>query len=320
MKLPLVSFCVSFFNQRKYVADALAGAFAQTYRPLEVVIGDDCSTDGTADEVERVISEYRAAGGDLKITFRRGEKNLGIMRHWMELVKLGRGMIIVNADGDDISLPERSQKIVEAWIKDGRRATVIMHDAVTIDADGRGEGLVGWNQFSPLRVLGSAMAYLREPILSFGAEVDAETFQDVVFEGRAMLIGPPLRMPGAPLVKYRQVGVTSASVAPTEFKRQRSLTAYRNIVGAKQFFKGAQSVSDSERKTEVCRLYLHFYRRFSVVYEACNVRWWMMPWGMAKYLVVRKDEGMLLNIRAVLRLMLPDSFYAVKAKMLGCCR
>ena len=47
MDRPLVSFCLKSYNQKRYLKNALQGAFAQTYRPLEIVISDDGSKDGS---------------------------------------------------------------------------------------------------------------------------------------------------------------------------------------------------------------------------------------------------------------------------------
>ena len=35
---PLVSFCVKCYNQERYIGEALEGAFAQTYRPLLMLL------------------------------------------------------------------------------------------------------------------------------------------------------------------------------------------------------------------------------------------------------------------------------------------
>jgi len=35
---PLVSFCVKCYTQERYIGEALEGAFAQTYRPLLMLL------------------------------------------------------------------------------------------------------------------------------------------------------------------------------------------------------------------------------------------------------------------------------------------
>ena len=42
---PLVTFALFAYNQEKYIREAVEGAFAQTYAPLEIILSDDCSTD-----------------------------------------------------------------------------------------------------------------------------------------------------------------------------------------------------------------------------------------------------------------------------------
>jgi glycosyltransferase involved in cell wall biosynthesis len=48
MKRPLISCIVPVYNGERYLREALDSIFAQTYRPLEVIIADDGSTDDTA--------------------------------------------------------------------------------------------------------------------------------------------------------------------------------------------------------------------------------------------------------------------------------
>ena len=48
MKPPLISGIVPVFNGEQYLAEALDSILTQTYRPLEIIVADDGSTDGTA--------------------------------------------------------------------------------------------------------------------------------------------------------------------------------------------------------------------------------------------------------------------------------
>ena len=48
--LPLVSVCIVTFMQRETIGQCLDSVLAQrTTFPYEVIVGDDCSTDGTAE-------------------------------------------------------------------------------------------------------------------------------------------------------------------------------------------------------------------------------------------------------------------------------
>ena len=62
---------VKCFNNVRYIREALERAFRQTYRPLEIVVCDDCSTDGS----------------------------------WERICGLATGDYIVKFDGDDVSEP-----------------------------------------------------------------------------------------------------------------------------------------------------------------------------------------------------------------------
>ena len=46
--LPLVSVMIGAYNAEPYLAEAIESVFAQTHRPLELIVVDDGSTDGTA--------------------------------------------------------------------------------------------------------------------------------------------------------------------------------------------------------------------------------------------------------------------------------
>ena len=206
---PLVSLCVKFRNQRRFVRDALAGAFAQTYRPLEIVVSDDASTDGTWDEIVRLADAYAESGGDIPVVLNRNQSNLGNLGNWQKLCSLAKGELLVKADGDDVSLPERCEKIAAAWIAGGRSATSVSHGAFLISPRGFPLGPMP-GCASTASPLGAAMAFSHRVFLEFGEPDDPRTVDDYVYAKRAAALGPGTVIPDR-LVEYRLgTGITSS--------------------------------------------------------------------------------------------------------------
>ena len=101
MKKPIVSYCVKCYNNEKYIAQALRTAFEQTYHPLEIIIGDDASTDASYEIISDMVEEYKASGGVHAVKCFRNERNLGNMGNWQRMCGLASGELLVKADGDD---------------------------------------------------------------------------------------------------------------------------------------------------------------------------------------------------------------------------
>ena len=56
---PQVSHLLITYNQADFVADALNSVLEQTYPDTEVVISDDCSSDGTLEQIEPFLDDPR---------------------------------------------------------------------------------------------------------------------------------------------------------------------------------------------------------------------------------------------------------------------
>lgn len=196
---PLVSFCLKSYNGRRFLREALEGAFAQTYRPLEIVVSDDASTDGSWEEILDFLSGHPEPPG-VEVRVSRNPANLGSVGNWDRLCEMARGELLVKADGDDVSVPERTSRIVDAWIADGKRATVVCHSGWLIGTRGQRLGKLrrvtcGWP-------LGAAMAFSRHVFETFGRAADGRLVDDAVYARRALLLGPELDIPDR-LVRYR---------------------------------------------------------------------------------------------------------------------
>jgi glycosyltransferase involved in cell wall biosynthesis len=62
MNDPVVSILVITFNQEQFISDAIESFLKQECKfPIEVVIGDDCSTDNT----QSILKEYHLKFPDL---------------------------------------------------------------------------------------------------------------------------------------------------------------------------------------------------------------------------------------------------------------
>lgn len=53
MNNPLVSIVIPTYNREQYIEDAIKSAINQTYRNIEIIIVDNCSTDSTWDILNR---------------------------------------------------------------------------------------------------------------------------------------------------------------------------------------------------------------------------------------------------------------------------
>ncbi len=200
MERPLVSFCLLFYNHREWFGAALEAAFAQTYRPLEIVVSDDASTDGSPELIKDYIAVHAPA--DVSVIFNHNEKNLGIFATWLKTAALSHGELLIMAGGDDISLPERTVKIVDAWLSNGKRAAVVSHAGYRVDTCGRSLGPLPAP--STEQPLGALMAWRRDCYTAFPHEpICPRCVEDVPFAKRALMLGGGELVIPDRLVEYR---------------------------------------------------------------------------------------------------------------------
>jgi glycosyltransferase involved in cell wall biosynthesis len=100
MKLPLVSCIVPVSNGERYLREALDSILAQTYRPTEIIVADDGSTDTTP----AVATCY----GD-RIRYVK-QDNAGAPTARNRGLRLARGEFVAFLDSDDLWHPEKLER------------------------------------------------------------------------------------------------------------------------------------------------------------------------------------------------------------------
>lgn len=211
---PLLTFAVITYRQQEYAAQAAQGALSQTYAPLEIILSDDCSPDDTFAVLRRAAETYC---GPNRVTVRRTARNLGLIGHINDIMRLAQGELLIIAAGDDISLPQRAERVYETWRQSGGRAHSIFSNAIWIDEAGNRLNTLHKTPILPEELTLPAYAARRVPSLVNGAthawtrdlfdrfgplplEARAE---DILLPFRAALLGE-IRYIYEPLVLYRR--------------------------------------------------------------------------------------------------------------------
>ena len=96
----LLSAIVPTFNRAALLKETLACLVSQTYRPLEVIVIDDCSSDNTVAQVQRFMDERSEAG--LSFRFVRLDQNSGPAHARNVGFNLAGGEYILFNDSDDL--------------------------------------------------------------------------------------------------------------------------------------------------------------------------------------------------------------------------
>ncbi len=104
---PLVSVLIAAYNSELYIRESLESIIKQTYRNLEIVVSDDCSSDKTIDIVKTYLRK------DKRIKLLTNEKNLGIAGNMNKGILSCNGDFIAILDGDDWAYEDRIERQVE---------------------------------------------------------------------------------------------------------------------------------------------------------------------------------------------------------------
>lgn len=233
------------FRDIDYIDDAVRGALAQTV-PCEILVScdptRDGSDDGTYERACELVAGYR---GPHEVRVRRNASNLGVAGHVSAAVPLVRGAVVVMMAGDDMSYPQRVERVLQAFdaepevmalesgfdAVDHVGAPLSQRPRVRHERFGLRE-LVASGRLMGL--LGATLAFRREVFDRFGPLLGP--IEDNALSLRAALLGTCLHL-HEPLVRYRR---HAGSVSSGVFARDepRAVAKRRRYERTIAFYRG----------------------------------------------------------------------------------
>ena len=125
------------YNHKNFIKDALDGFIMQkTNFPFEVLVGDDCSTDGTSD----IVAEYAQKYPEIIKHIKR-EKNLGGQENSFDLLRKIDADYLALCEGDDYwTDPNKLQKQID-FLESNKQLNGCFHNAEII----KEPGVKSWN-------------------------------------------------------------------------------------------------------------------------------------------------------------------------------
>jgi glycosyltransferase involved in cell wall biosynthesis len=216
---PVVTLVVLAYRQADLIDAAIDSALAQTGAPIEILLSDDASPDATYARMQARAASYN---GPHQLVVRRNATNLGLGEHVNQVMRLARGELVILMAGDDISLPERAERVAAAWEASGRQVDLVASHVIDMAHDGtdlgvirvddlqRWSGIDAWAAHRP-HVIGAAHAVTRRLHERFGPFAADVSNEDQINTLRALCAGGACTI-DAPLVRYRRGGMSGRHV------------------------------------------------------------------------------------------------------------
>ncbi len=120
------------YNRPEYFKEALESVINQTYRNIEIIIGDD----STNDETENLIKENYLNNYD-NIKYYHNKKNLGQFDNDLKLYDIAEGQFINFLMDDDLFRTTKIEKMMNYFIQDiNDEISIITSHRAVIDSNG----------------------------------------------------------------------------------------------------------------------------------------------------------------------------------------
>lgn len=188
----VVSICMITYNHSRFIAEAIEGVMKQkTSFPIQLVIGEDSSPDGT-----RAICEKYAAQYPDKILLLPSDKRYGVYENFFRTLKTCNGKYVAVCDGDDYWTDDNKLQVQADFMDQHPEIATCSHllqvinengDMVKEIGDGHNDKRFTFKDCVMKRLGGTASMFFRRSMLPVPKLMDA-------LGGKSYLIDWPLEL------------------------------------------------------------------------------------------------------------------------------
>lgn len=107
VNMPLISIVVCTYNGAAHIVEQLQSILEQSYRPIEIIISDDASSDSTVSLVAPFIEHYP------NIKLHAFDTNVGYIKNFERGIALAKGDYIALSDQDDWWFPKKIELLYQ---------------------------------------------------------------------------------------------------------------------------------------------------------------------------------------------------------------
>lgn len=124
IELPLVSIIIPSFNSEKFILESIQSVQNQTYNNWELILVDDCSTDGTI----TIVKKMSALDSRIIISQLEVNSGTGIARNIA--LSIAKGRYIAFLDADDLWKPRKLEKQIDFLLINKLPFTFSFYDCI----------------------------------------------------------------------------------------------------------------------------------------------------------------------------------------------
>ncbi|ENO1850498.1 glycosyltransferase [Vibrio vulnificus] len=173
----MISVYITTRNRQEMLKRAVKSVLQQSLPPYEIIIVDDASTDGTAEYVRELKKNFSS------VIYIKNEKCEGAQSCRNKALNVATGFYITGLDDDDEFLPNRLEKLHQAFINESELSLVCDHIKIDTGASSvypnRFVGKISIEKALDFNIIGPQVFTKREYLLSIGGfDVDFPAWQD----------------------------------------------------------------------------------------------------------------------------------------------